>query len=411
MTVGGTSLFLNADNSYNNEVGWSGSGGGVSQYQPEPSYQDAVQSTGNRTIPDISLDADPSTGVAVFDSYDDGKATPWFETGGTSVAAPATAGLFAIADQGRALAGGTPLTGYNQTLPALYSLKYTDFNDVITGNNGFAATPGYDLVTGLGTPKANLLVPDLAAYDLATEMAVTFEPPSSVVAGADFGIVVSSEDSFGNVDSGFSGTATLSLSSNPGGVSFSPVTVAFANGQAVFDGLTKVAGQRLPVPDHQSQLPLGFDESLQRHPQPDARRWDVSTRSRPMPACAAINAADSNGFASNTIVLGAGIYPLDNTALGQLVIQDTASSVTAKTLSIVGAGSSSTTIEPVTSKGWTDRIFEIVSTAGASEGVMFQGLTITGGYATGGGILGGAVALAGGVLIDGGTVSMTDVAP
>ena len=108
-------------------------------------------------------------------------------------------------------------------------------------------------------------------------------------------------------------------------------------------------------------------------------------------------------------MLGAGIYTLNNTALGQLVIHDTSSSVAAKTLTIVGPGASSTTIEASTSKGWTDRIFEIVSMPGAGETVVFQGFSIAGGYATGGGILGGSMALGGGVLIDGGKVSMTNV--
>ena len=239
VAVGGTSLFLNSDGSYSSESGWAGSGGGVSTIQTEPSYQTSVQSTGKRTIPDAALDADPATGVPVFDSFDNGSATPWIQLGGTSLAAPAFAGLVAIADEGRAMLGGAPsLTGVSQTLPALYTAPYTDFNDVTTGNNGFAAKPGYDLVTGLGTPKADLLVPDMTAYQLASKMAVTFQPPSSVIAGASFGIVVSAEDTFGDVDTGFNGTATLSLSSNPGGVSFSPVTIAFTNGQAVFSGLT-----------------------------------------------------------------------------------------------------------------------------------------------------------------------------
>ena len=60
------------------------------------------------------------------------------------------------------------MTGYTQTLPALYSLPSADFHDIVYGNNGYAAGPGYDLVTGLGTPVANLLVPALASYDLGT---------------------------------------------------------------------------------------------------------------------------------------------------------------------------------------------------------------------------------------------------
>ena len=64
----------------------------------------------------------------------------------------------------RAGLGGVPsLDGATQTLPMLYNLPSSDFHDITTGSNGFSATTGYDLVTGLGTPVANLLVPDMVA--------------------------------------------------------------------------------------------------------------------------------------------------------------------------------------------------------------------------------------------------------
>ncbi len=79
VAVGGTSLTLNADNSYNSETGWGyhsdsigafiGSGGGLSLYEPEPAYQQGVQSTGSRTTPDVSLVADPATGAWIADPY------------------------------------------------------------------------------------------------------------------------------------------------------------------------------------------------------------------------------------------------------------------------------------------------------------------------------------------------------
>ena len=108
------------------------------------------------------------------------SAVGWLGDAGTSAASPIWAGLIAIADQGRVLAGGTPLTGYTQTLPALYSLPAADFHDIVNGNNGDPAEPGYDLASGLGTPVANLLVPALASYDLqvqsTTEIAVSASP-------------------------------------------------------------------------------------------------------------------------------------------------------------------------------------------------------------------------------------------
>ena len=132
-----------ADNSYNHEVGWSGSGGGTSIYEAKPSYQSGLTYT-DRSIPDVSFDADPNTGVAIYDSYDFGTGTPWVQFGGTSLSCPSWAGLMAIVNQERVGSGGTTLDGPTQTLPMLYgiynSVKYsTDFHDITTGNNGLAA--------------------------------------------------------------------------------------------------------------------------------------------------------------------------------------------------------------------------------------------------------------------------------
>jgi len=169
LAVGGTSLNLNSNNTWNSETGWGygswsqwygGSGGGISRYEPKPSYQSSVtQSSFRRTNPDVSYVADPNTGLTVYDSYGSGG---WAVFGGTSVGAPQWAALVALVDQGR----GAALTGYTQTLPAIYNIyksaNYSvDFHDVVSGNNGYKAGTGYDLVTGVGSPRANNLVPDL----------------------------------------------------------------------------------------------------------------------------------------------------------------------------------------------------------------------------------------------------------
>jgi subtilase family serine protease len=168
--VGGTSLTLNSDSSYNSESGWSGSGGGVSRYVSKPDYQGYV-STGatRRSSPDVSYNANPNTGVYVLDSYNGG----WFQVGGTSAGAPQWAGLIAVANEGRVNAGGTTLDGPSQTLYALYRMGQTalttDFHDVTTGHtrNGrttLNATAGYDMVTGLGTPKVAAVVAGLVGW-------------------------------------------------------------------------------------------------------------------------------------------------------------------------------------------------------------------------------------------------------
>jgi hypothetical protein len=176
VAVGGTSLTLNGDGSYNNEAGWGyysnsvgsfiGSGGGISLYEPEPAYQKEVQSTGMRTTPDVSLVADPATGAWIADPYNLDPSNPFEVVGGTSLSAPAWAGLLTLANQGRATAGETALNSISptDTQQDLYMLPQSDFNAITSGSNGYAAGTGYNLVTGLGTPAANLLVPDLAAY-------------------------------------------------------------------------------------------------------------------------------------------------------------------------------------------------------------------------------------------------------
>jgi len=173
VAVGGTSLALSGG-SYGSETGWAGSGGGISLYESQPSYQQglvihngagAVNPAGMRANPDVAFDADPNTGVAIYDSYNGGS-SPWYQVGGTSLATPCWAGLIALADQARNSAGLSTLDGPSQTLPRLYSLPAADFHVITsgtsTGSPQYTAAAGYNLVTGLGTPVANLLVPDLA---------------------------------------------------------------------------------------------------------------------------------------------------------------------------------------------------------------------------------------------------------
>jgi len=176
VAVGGTSLTLNTGGSYNSETGWGyysgaagaviGSGGGISLYEPEPAFQQAVQSTGYRTTPDVSLVADPATGAWIADPYNLDPSNPFEVVGGTSLSAPAWAGLLALIDQGRSAAGEPALNSASpvEVQQALYSLPQSDYNTITSGNNGYSASAGYNLVTGLGTPVASSLVPDLIAY-------------------------------------------------------------------------------------------------------------------------------------------------------------------------------------------------------------------------------------------------------
>lgn len=161
LAVGGTSLTLAADDSVSSETAWSGSGGGRSFVEPGPPYQRALPDSDRRQIPDVAFDADPATGVAVYDSVTYRGQAGWFQVGGTSLSAPVWAAILADADQLRAGAGGTPLTA-GAAQRAVYDLPPGTLADITGGPaNGFcpvgcAAGTGYDEVTGLGSPRHGL---------------------------------------------------------------------------------------------------------------------------------------------------------------------------------------------------------------------------------------------------------------
>src|SRR5204863_2927665 len=109
---------------------------------------------------------DPSTGVAVYDSVPFEGDTGWFEVGGTSVGAPNWSALFAIANSLRASKSKPPLTGSQGVIYTAAKLADNNFHDIVKGKDGSCGTeckaaPTYDYVTGLGTPQADNLIPDL----------------------------------------------------------------------------------------------------------------------------------------------------------------------------------------------------------------------------------------------------------
>ncbi len=190
LAVGGTSLpGLDSAGNYvaGQETGWSYSTGGFSSYESQPSYQSQAITSTSRTNPDVAYNADPITGVAVYDTVAYGRQTGWFQVGGTSAGAPQWAALVAIADQGRALAGNSSLDGPGQTMPAIYQMATTGqstyFHDITKGNNGYSAGPGYDLVTGLGSPIANHIVTALVSVS-GSGRSITLAPTSATSSSA-----------------------------------------------------------------------------------------------------------------------------------------------------------------------------------------------------------------------------------
>jgi subtilase family serine protease len=177
------------------EVAWTFSGGGFSRVFSRPSYQAGPLPAGStpippsaRGVPDIAFQASAATGALVYLSLPpDGNdsnigQTGWYDIGGTSLSCPQWAGLVAIADQMNKASHPSDF-GLGLINPALYKVaanaaKYSaDFYDVkhtaaagVPNDNqgdpsvpGYPATDGWDPVTGLGTPNAALLIPDIVA--------------------------------------------------------------------------------------------------------------------------------------------------------------------------------------------------------------------------------------------------------
>ncbi len=158
LAVGGTSLSTDSAGGYLSETTWYDSGGGYSQYEPEASYQISVQVSGKRSTPDVAFDADPNTGVAVYQTSPYPGQSGWEVIGGTSLGSPAWAAIIAIIDQGRALEGKGSLDGATQTLPSLYALPSSDFNAIPPAFARPAITS-----TGRGSPEGPSLVYDLVS--------------------------------------------------------------------------------------------------------------------------------------------------------------------------------------------------------------------------------------------------------
>jgi len=173
IAVGGTSLTLDKSGNYSSESAWSGSGGGLSMYEYEPVSQAqfpiADDIHGTRGVPDVSYNANPGTGYAIYDSVGISGYSGWFQVGGTSAAAPQWAALIAITNSQRVAARKANLSATGTSVYAVGKSSLTsNFHAVTTGTNGSCGTicdarTGYDFVTGLGTPQSNVLIPALAA--------------------------------------------------------------------------------------------------------------------------------------------------------------------------------------------------------------------------------------------------------
>ena len=153
VSVGGTSLsFDPMTGNFIGENTWQDTGGGASRFESRPSYQDRniAPIVGlRRGTPDISSDANPSTGVWVWDSLGAPPGGYWYIVGGTSVSAPTWAGIVNTA--------GQFAPSSQAELTRLYSAPQADFNGIKVGNCGpymsIFASGSWDFCSGRGSPK------------------------------------------------------------------------------------------------------------------------------------------------------------------------------------------------------------------------------------------------------------------
>lgn len=144
ISVGGTRLTFNADGTLASETGWSSGGGGCSSFETATPAQSGfagyaqVPCSGKRATPDVSLDADPASGVSVLDTFGYQGQKGWFVVGGTSASAPMWAARSAaqgiVVDSAQVYRGAT-----------------ITYRDITVGNNGAPCLVGYDLCSGRGS--------------------------------------------------------------------------------------------------------------------------------------------------------------------------------------------------------------------------------------------------------------------
>ncbi len=233
--VGGTTLYLDANGNRSSETAWSGSGGGLSSVYGQPVYQKDWQSLGTRCVPDVAFLADPNTGVGVaYGRY-------LYEVGGTSVGAPQWAALIALASSVRTsgtVGGSADIYSVAGTAPTINS---ANFFDITSGSDGSdpddLAGPGYDLVTGLGSPVAvglvNALAPQTPDFSVSvTPSSQTVTPGSQV----SYTVTVAALNKF-------TGEVDFTVSGLPSGASasFSPASVS-GSGSSTLTFTTSATG-------------------------------------------------------------------------------------------------------------------------------------------------------------------------
>jgi hypothetical protein len=179
LSVGGTVLYGGDARNYNGapgayyEEGWSGSGGGVSNVNPLPRYQNGWANYTGRSVPDVSYNAGGYVATYMTNPYT--FEAGWYSLGGTSASAPQWAAI--VARRNSSGLGVKNIKTFNEDIYQNAVLKYSSiFNDIKIGNNGYPARYIYDLISGLGSPKVDALIPPLATPTPTATVTPTITP-------------------------------------------------------------------------------------------------------------------------------------------------------------------------------------------------------------------------------------------
>lgn len=165
IAVGGTTLSIDKKG-FKHEMGWSGSGGGFSNHYPLPPWQNMLKSPFlSRSFPDVSFNADPETGEAMWIRPSLDGQPAWQVIGGTSMASPQWAGFLALVNEARTDKGLKTIGFIN---PILYNATSKDkisiFVDITAGNNGlYTSVEGWDAVTGWGSMRGYAMLDYLSS--------------------------------------------------------------------------------------------------------------------------------------------------------------------------------------------------------------------------------------------------------
>jgi subtilase family serine protease len=365
VAVGGTTVTTNTAGVLVSETGWSDAGGGTSLYELKPSYQNGIANTPAtyRGVPDCGCDADPNTGVAVYDSYAYEGINGWAVIGGTSVSSPCTAGMVNL--------GGFNGTGTAAELSHIYGLLgTTGVRDITVGQAGNNhCLVGWDAVTGVG---AMLGVSNNISGTVMTSGGL----PLSGVVMSCVNSTTAVTDSSGSytltVQSNWSGTVTPVLA----GYTFTPPSMSYSNLTTSMTQQNYIANAVAP-PTIAITYPTSSG-SWTTNAQPLAIAGTASAAAGvAITGVTWTNSAGGSGTCIGTTTWSAsGIVLKSGTNVITVTATDSTTNQVSATLTVTYIGPPTVTITSPTSSGYWVTSSQTLSIAGSA--VPYPGLSVAG---------------------------------